>query len=200
MPKGQAMTTPQQPNLAPPGAGLPKLELLVARILFALRRGVGSRRSFDALIVRERGLICELVRKCNTESGAQRVLIPRIPGLEDSSRYWSVWMTLDHLRIVHESIAHLIGELVREVTPPGAASTAAVKPNANVGPEVVAAFEASCDALASVIAASPNLDTQARYPHPWFGPLNASGWHALTGVHMSIHRAQIERILSGLGG
>ncbi|MFO0410193.1 MAG: DinB family protein, partial [Planctomycetota bacterium] len=78
--------------------------------------------------------------------------------------------------------------------------TAAVKPNANVGPEVVAAFEASCDALASVIAASTNLDTQARYSHPWFGPLNASGWHALTGVHMSIHRAQIERILSGLGG
>jgi hypothetical protein len=37
------MTTPQQPNLAPPGAGLPRLELLVARILFALRRGVGSR-------------------------------------------------------------------------------------------------------------------------------------------------------------
>jgi hypothetical protein len=194
------MTTPQQPNLAPPGAGLPRLELLVARILFALRRWVGSRRSFDARIARERELIRELVRKCNTEIGAHRVLIPRIPGLEDSSRYWSVWMTLDHLRIVHQLLAHLIGELVREVTPPGAASTAAVKPNANVGPEVVAAFEASCDALASVIAASPNLDTQARYPHPWFGPLNAAGWHALTGVHMSIHRVQIERIFAGLGG
>jgi hypothetical protein len=194
------MTTLQQPNLAPPGAGLPRLELLVARFLFALRRWVGSRRSFDARIARERELIRELVCKCNTEIGPHRVLIPRIPGLEDSSRYWSVWMTLDHLRIVHESLAHLIGELVREVTPPGAASTAAVKPNANVGPEVVAAFEASCDKLASVLAASPNLDTQARYPHPWFGPLNAAGWHALTGVHMRIHRVQIERIVTGLGG
>jgi hypothetical protein len=29
------------------------------------------------------------------------VLIARPRGLEDSSRYWSVWMTLDHLRIVH---------------------------------------------------------------------------------------------------
>jgi len=109
-------------------------------------------------------------------------------------------MTLDHLRIVHESLSHLIGELVREVTPPGAARTAAVKPNANVGPEVVATFEASCDALASVIAATPNLDTQARYPHPWFGLLNAAGWHALTGVHTSIHRVHIERIVTVLGG
>ena len=194
------MTTSQEPNLAPPGAGLPRLELLVAQIQFALLRWLGSRRSFDVRIAHERELIRTLLRKCNADVGARRVLIPRIPGLEDSSRYWSVWMTLDHLRIVHESLAHLIGELAREVTRPGAASTAAVKPNADVGPEVVAAFEASCDALASAIAASPNLNTQARYPHPWFGPLNATGWHALVGAHMSIHRVQIERILAALDG
>jgi hypothetical protein len=29
-------------------------------------------------------------------------------------------------------------------------------------------------------------------------PLDAAGWHALAGMHMGIHRAQIERILSGL--
>jgi hypothetical protein len=109
-------------------------------------------------------------------------------------------MTLEHLRIVHESLAHLIGELVREVTPPGAASTAAVQPSADVGPEVLAAFEASCDAFASTVAASPSLNTRARYPHPWFGPLNAAGWHALAGMHMGIHRVQIARILNGLRG
>jgi hypothetical protein len=105
--------------------------LLVARIQLALLLWVGSRRSFDARIAHERELIRALLRKCNSDVEAQRVLIPRIRGLEDSSRYWSVWMTLDHLRIVHESLAHLIRELVREVTPPGAASTAAVKPYAD---------------------------------------------------------------------
>jgi hypothetical protein len=109
-------------------------------------------------------------------------------------------MTLEHLRIVHEALAHLIVELVREVTPPGSASTAAVKPSADVGPEVLAAFEASCDAFASTVAASPSLSTHARYPHPWFGPLNAAGWHALAGMHMGIHRVQIERIVTGLRG
>lgn len=191
------MTVAQEPRLAPPGAGLPGLELLIARIRFALLRWTGGRRSFDLRIAHERELIRGLLRNVTADVGARRVLIPRIPGLEDSSRYWSVWMTLDHLRIVHALLADLIGELVREVTPPGAASTAAVKPNADVGQESVAAFEASCDALASVIAASPNLNTRARYPHPWFGPLNAAGWHALVGVHMSIHRVQLERILAG---
>ena len=194
------MTAPMDPHLAPPGAGLPRLELLFARALFGLRRLTASRRSFDVRFVRERELIRGLLRTCDAETGARRVLIRRLAGLEDSSRYWSVWMTLDHLRIVHESLALLIGDLVREVTPAGAASTAAVKPSADVGPEVVVAFEASCDTLASTVAASPSLNTRARYPHPWFGSLNAAGWHALAGMHMGIHRAQIDRILSGLCG
>jgi hypothetical protein len=194
------MTAPTDQNLAPPGAGLPIVELLVARALFGLRRWTGSRRSFDVQFARERELIRGLLRTCDAEAGARRVLIRRIAGLEDSSRCWSVWMTLEHLRIVHEALAHLIGELVREVTPPGAASTAAVKPSVDVGPEVLAVFEASCDAFASAVAASPSLNTRARYPHPWFGRLNAAGWHALAGMHMGIHRVQIERILNGLRG
>jgi hypothetical protein len=198
LPSNHAMSPPADHNLAPPGAGLPRLELLVARALFGLRRWTGSRRSFDVRFARERELVRAVLRTCDAEAGARRVLIRRIAGLEDSSRYWSVWMTLEHLRIVHESLALLIRELVREVTPAGAASTAAVKPSADVGPEVLAAFEASCDALASAVAASPSLNTHARYPHPWFGPLNAAGWHALAGMHMGIHRVQIERILIGL--
>lgn len=192
------MTTQPEPKLAPPGAGLPGVELFVARLLFALRRWTGNRRSFDARFERERELIRALVGGCDAEAGSYRVLIRRLPGLEDSSRYWSVWMTLDHLRIVHHEFARAIGALAREVVPDGTVSTADVKPSAEAGPGVVAAFEASCDALASVVAASSDLNTRARYPHPWFGPLNAAGWHALAGVHMSIHRLQIERILAGL--
>lgn len=191
------MNHSSEPKLAPPGAGLPWPELLLARALFSLRRCVGTRRSFDALFAQELESIRRLVSDCDEEAGSRRVLIARLPGLEDSSRFWSVWMTLDHLRIVHLAIAELIGELVKEVTPPGAASTASVKPNVDVGREVISAFETSCKNLSTVVAASPNLNTKARFPHPWFGPLNAAGWHALMGIHMGIHRKQIERILSG---
>ncbi|MFN9436712.1 MAG: DinB family protein [Planctomycetota bacterium] len=192
------MADAQETRLAPPGAGLPLGELLLARTLFALRRWTSSRRSFEVRFDRERKLVRALFQQCDAETGARRVLISRIPGLEDSSRNWSVWMTLEHLRIVHELLASIIADLVREVTPPGETGIAAVKPNADVGPEVVEAYEASSDLLVSVIASSPNLNTRARYPHPWFGPLNAADWHALAGSHLGIHRTQIERILKGL--
>lgn len=194
------MDADREPKLAAPGAGLPGVELVIARFLFALRRWTGNRRSFDAGFNRERELIRSLVRNCDAETGSRRVLIRRLSGLEDSSRYWSVWMTLDHLRVVNNEIARVIEALARGVVPEGAASTAAVKPSAEPGPGVVAAFESSCDALSSVVASVPDLNTRVRFPHPWFGPMNAAGWHALAGTHMGIHRTQIERITAGLRG
>jgi hypothetical protein len=174
------------------------VELFVARCLFGLRRLTGNRRSFEARFHKEREMIRALVGACDAESGARRVLIRRPPGLEDSSRYWSVWMTLDHLRIVHHQIARVIGALTRGITPEGRASTAAVKPGTELTSGVVAAYEESCDTLLAAVAAAPDLQTKARFAHPWFGPLDAAGWHALAGVHLGLHRVQIERILQGL--
>ncbi len=185
-------------KLAAPGAGLPAVELLVARLLFGFERGTRNRASFDLRFQKERRLIRELLGGCDVESGARRVLIKRPPGLEDSSRYWSVWMTLDHLRIVHHEFARVIRALTRGDMPEGKASTAAVKPNAKATSAVVTPYEESCDALLAVVTGSPDLKTTLRYDHPWFGPLDAAGWHALAGGHMRIHRVQIERILRGI--
>jgi hypothetical protein len=187
-----------EPKLAPPGAGLPKVELLVARALFAWRQIRGNRDFFTADFQREREAIRALVRDCDAESGARRVLIDRVPGLEDSSRYWSVWMTLEHLRIIHTGISRTIGALAKGVVPPGKANTAAVKPVPDIGEAVVAEYEKSCDKLLETVAAISNLKTTARFAHPWFGPLDASGWHAMAGTHLAIHRQQIEQILGGL--
>ena len=192
------MTAQAEPKLAAPGAGLPKVELLVGRLFFTLRRLTGNRSSFDARFRNERELIRALVHSCDAESGARRVLISRPQGLEDSSRYWSVWMTLDHLRIVNLDFVRVIGALTNGIIPEGKASTAAVKPSIEATSVVADTYEESCDALLAVVAASPNLNTAARFAHPWFGPLDAAGWHALAGGHMGIHRVQISRILEGL--
>ncbi len=191
------MTSTIEPKLAAPGAGLPAIELFIARALFALRRTTGNRDSFTATFRDERTAIEKRYRSCDTESAARRVLIRRLPGLEDSSRYWSVWMTLDHLRIVHQSIATVIGSLVKGVVPALASSTARVKPSPAANASVVAEYEKSCDALLATVAAAPDLKTRMRFAHPWFGPLDASGWHALAGAHIRIHRAQIDRIVTG---
>ena len=169
----------------------------VARLLFALRRRAG-RRASAARFERERRRIQSLIRQCDAESGERRVLIQRVRGMEDSSRNWSFWMTLDHLRIVNGSIQRIIRALAGGVVPSGSASTAAVKPPPGAIMSVVPDYIRSCEDLAETVASIANLKTRLRYAHPWFGPLNAADWHAMAGGHMGIHRVQIERILEGL--
>lgn len=187
-----------EPNLAPPGAGLPKFELFIGRRRFAWRLRRGTRESFTAEFAIQRVAIAALVKSCNPESAARRVLIPRVRGMEDSSRNWSVWMTLDHLRIVNGGITRTVGALVKGVVPPHKASTAAVKPSPDATGAVVAEYESSCDAFLAQADAAPDLKTAARFAHPWFGPLDAFGWVAMAANHMGIHRAQLERIVAGL--
>lgn len=188
-----------EPRLAPPGAGLPFPENLIARWMFGLKVLTGSSEAFTAHFIRERGVIRALIDHVDETTLTRRVLISRPRGLEDSSRYWSVLMTLDHLRIVNLAFSGVIETLAGEQIPEGVASTAAVKPDPTVTMDVVGEYEASCDTLFATLAAVKNFKTRARFPHPWFGPMNAHGWHALTGTHLAIHRLQIERILAGSG-
>lgn len=188
------------PELAPPGAGIPALERWIGGAVFRFKRWRGTPQAFNREFSRERHAIRGMCQGKTCEALSQRVLIPRLRGLEDSSRYWSVWMTLDHLRIVNRQIAGVIGQLLVDQVPPGVASTAAVKPGELAGPDVVDAYERSCDLLMKVVGDGDRLKTSGKYAHPWFGPLDASGWHALSAMHMGIHRAQIERILIGQPG
>lgn len=184
-------------NLASPGAGLPNIKHLVARLLVGLRRRTGTRESFLARFEGERRTIRQLVLTGSPQQPFRRVLIKRCAGLEDSSRNWSLWMTLDHLRIVNLEISRVIDCLAREVEPEGEASMAALKPSPEVGPEVVEAYEESCDALLRTVAGIIDLKTKLRYAHPWFGPMDAFAWFGMAGGHLAIHRLQIERILAG---
>ena len=186
-------------KLAPPGAGLPAPELQIARLLFLWRKCIGNREIYNTRFQQERRKIRALLTACEGATGGQRVLIRRVRGLEDSSRNWSVWMTLDHLRIVHRSIALVIGALSRGKAMEGQASTAAVKPSPEVTSAIIAEYEQSCDDLLATVEKVKDWNSPARYAHPWFGPLDARGWHALSAGHLRIHRVQIERIIEGLG-
>ena len=99
------MKSPNAPTLAAPGAGLPAPELWIARVLFALKRLFGSREAFTARFEQERAAIRQLLSTSDPARRGQQVLIPRLRGLEDSSRFWSVWMTLEHLSITNSIFA-----------------------------------------------------------------------------------------------
>jgi hypothetical protein len=192
-----ASTTNQLLQLAQPGAGLPIYELWIARLLFAVRFRLNNSESIQAHFTKERALVADLVKHCPTERQVERVLISRLRGLEDSSRYWSVLMTLDHLRMVNLGCANAIRELSQGRVPAGKASTANVKPSPEVTEAVIAAYEASCQEVLAAADAARDLDGPARYAHPWFGPLSARGWYLLAAVHLGLHRKQVEAILGG---
>jgi len=165
------------------------------RLAIAARQGAAAA---SKLMRREQAAIHRVVQQISPAEAGVRVLVPRLRGLEDSSRWWSVWMTLDHLRIVNDSIAGVISVLGSERAPAGQVSTAAVKPSPDAGPGVLAAFDASCDAIERAVAELPRPRSTERFAHPWFGPLDTAGWHAMAAMHMSIHLAQLHAIVRGL--
>ena len=186
------------PQLAPPGAGLPKPELFVANLLFHFRRWRSSRAKAVAEFATLRDELLLLGELSDAFSGTRRVLIARLPGLEDSSRYWSVFMTFDHLRIVNDFISETIAALLAGRSPERVADTAAVKPTPLVEVPLLLAFAESCRRLEQTVADVPNLTTPLRHPHPWFGLLDAGSWHFLAGFHMRLHLQQILKIREAL--
>ena len=186
------------PRLQAPGAGLPWFERAVASVMLGWKARRATREGNAALFARERDTILELARACDPQNAAKRVLIPRPRGLEDSSRYWSVYMTLDHLRIINEGTGRLIRLLGEGKTPGRVTGTADVKPDPAADAQMVGAFEAACARFERCVDAVAELRTPLRWPHPWFGPLDAADWHFFTAFHMGLHRRQIEAILRGL--
>ena len=182
-------------QLQPPGAGLPAPELFVARIRFKLLNLFLSRKGANRWFRDEADRILALVRSLKPEDATRRVLIPRLRGLEDSSRYWSVCMTLEHLVIVDSAITSVIEALVAGVVPPREASTAAVKPSPTADGAAIDRFEATARDYLTRVDRLSDLRTKISYRHPWFGPLSALGWHRMAALHHRIHRKQVERII-----
>jgi hypothetical protein len=191
-------TTTAEPKLDQPGAGLPKVEHFVARRLIAVRAFLSSRSSCEAMFEREKKHLLQLLASVPSEKRAQRVLISRLTGLEDSSRYWSLLMVLDHLRIVNGNLTPVIEGLGKGVASDLVANTANVKPSPEVTEAVVEEFQATCTALEAVFRGIPDLKTKVRFAHPWFGPMTAAGWHFMLAFHMQLHRKQMQAILKRL--
>jgi hypothetical protein len=186
------------PKLAAPGAGLPKPERFIANLRIRWTASRTTREQAAANFAAEQAAILELLKDRDAATLSQQVLIKRLRGLEDSSRYWSLLMVVDHLRIVNREITGVITSLGAGRIPSGEASTAAVKPSVQVTPDVIAEFEDGCRQFATAAAALPDLKTKAKFPHPWFGPMDAATWHFMAGFHMRLHRQQMQLILAGM--
>jgi len=190
------MTSTARIQLAPPGAGIPALEITLAKILFAFFRARKTPEWATNHFRAEAGTMLGLARSLGPEAVNTRVLIPRVIGIEDSSRHWSVLMTLDHLVIVNTAILEIIEHLAIERLYIRHVSTAAVKPLPHQTLETINRFAKTTQTYVDRVSRFKNLASHARHPHPWFGSMDALGWHWLASLHHTVHRRQIQRIVA----
>ncbi len=192
------MTSAQ--TLQPPGAGLPFLEIAWLKPAFKLKCLSMSDEAASELFRVETRNILRLVETTPITRAGTPVLIKRLAGIEDSSRNWSVYMVLDHLRIVDEGIARLVEALTQGAIPRQGMRIQDVKPSSDSGPDTIGGFMDAVENYEGTINRLGKLARSARQAHPWFGPLTAHEWHCLAGIHHGAHRKQIERIKDILRG
>ena len=183
-------------QLAAPGQGLPFPQNLVVRYLAPIKANKESWDQAESRFQRESEKILQLLEGLSKTELEQRILVPPMRGLEDSSRYWSIAMTLDHVLIVSRKMGGIIEALSQGRVPEEKVDLALVKPKAEENDaNVVSLFQDYAQSGAREIRARVfDAESKTRYTHPWFGPIRAKQWFWLLGIHMGIHRKQIEAI------
>jgi hypothetical protein len=189
----------QEPKLAPPGAGIPFIDRVSLR--YVLLPLLFSSTSWEQALERfekEGQRILKIISETPADKLDTRKLVPPMRGLEDSSRYWSVAMTVEHLIIVGEGIALGMKMLAAGQVPDRKANTAAVKPKGTIeAAQLYDTFKAFLDKFLNTVRNDlKNRQSKARYEHPWFGPLTAAQWGVVAAVHQRLHRQQMQSILS----
>ncbi len=184
--------------LAPPGAGIPLLERQALGLGIRLAARLISKDRLTGLFRDEALRAIDIARQVPEEVGRRRVLIPRFIGIEDSSRNWSVYMTLEHLVIVNSAIVAALPRLYAGRDISTEVRVEDVKPIAEAGPEQLDDLSRLVDRYTDTVDKLGNLRAGISHIHPWFGSLSAAQWHALAAVHNSVHRRQIERIVKVL--
>ncbi len=192
------MSPSDSQQLDPPGAGIPwhERQLIGAGVRTAAH--VLSKDRITELFRKEAERAIALGRSIDDASGRQRVLVERFFGIEDSSRDWSVFMTLEHLVIVNSAIAATLPRLFSSLEVLDPVRVEELKPIPEAGPEQVEDLANVLERYTDLVDKLGNLRAGTQYPHPWFGQLSAAQWHALAAVHNSVHRRHVQRILQAL--
>ncbi|OAI43175.1 hypothetical protein AYO41_02705 [Verrucomicrobia bacterium SCGC AG-212-E04] len=186
------------PKLGKPGAGLPFLELFVARH-FLLPRAYRRINwdGADAMFQKQGRILVDLTQNLSADRLQKPVLIGRIAGIEDSSRFWSPGMVLEHLIIVGSQMMRGIVELSRGLVPAVKPDVAAVKPTGSYAAGAVGVFRSFLAQYADTMKREVvDRNSPTTLVHPWFGAMNARQWHCLAALHQGIHRKQMQKILA----
>lgn len=187
----------EAPRLAPPGAGVPAYQRWAGKYLFLpfWRATLPPARVPD-LMEKQGAELIGLGDGLPAPLLTRRVLVPPQIGLEDSSRFHSWAMVLEHLTIVGNDIVLILGDLTRGNVPPGVVRVENLKPRGRIdAPTAVEEYRTMLLRVRQIVL-NPHSDwrSRARYVHPWFGPLGAKQWACFAPFHQAIHLKQARTI------
>lgn len=190
-------------DLQLPGAGLPWYERDSLSFLLKTGACLLSDRATLNIFCNETNELLRIAHDDESYDVFEKLQIPRVIGIEDSSRNWSVAMVLDHLCLTNAEMTVAVESLSKGIVPKGEVDISLYKPNPDVGIDVFDRFasvnERYVEAIESLLDAGDNLNRRPAFLHPWFGWLGPHQWHVLAAFHQRIHRRQVQKIVAMLG-
>ncbi|MEZ4813929.1 MAG: DinB family protein [Bdellovibrionota bacterium] len=187
-------------KLEAPGKGLPFLESLLMRFYVGpvLSKKDSSDKNWERFDKMNKKIL-EKVKELSLEQMHTRVLVPRLRAIEDSSRYWSVAETLEHIELVGDNIAGLIELLCKNEVPDVVVDVADYKPKGKYsGVDPRPAFEKFNTRVQEQLKAKDITLHAPLFKHPWMGEISALQWLWLLSGHSGIHYNQIKCIIKAL--
>lgn len=186
-----------QNNLESAGKGLPVIEaLFLKHIGFPLLKTFMSWNMGMKLFEHEGERILNAVKELDDSTLFKKVLIPKIFGIEDNSRYYSPAMVLWHLIYVGTAIQDGIISLSKNERLDFVVKIENFKPFVEINLNIVNKYELFLKEYRRTIEANVKDKYIRNYHvHPWFGPLNPHQWLILSAIHQVVHGRQLRKIL-----
>ena len=179
------------------GGGISSFKVLLAKYLLfpLLNKFLSWEKAWD-IFDKEGQKIIELSKSIDKDKLFERVLVPKLFGLEDNSRYYSVAMTLEHLHMVGSALQVRIPILSRGEKIKKYVKIEDVKPYKDIDKNIIYNFNEFLMIYRKKLEKNTeNIDIDNTSLHPWFGEFNPKQWSVLAMVHQIVHRRQIEAIL-----
>ncbi len=186
-------------KLDPPGAGLPSFERFYLNLYFRVGCWWTSDNAALASFQASAREILRVVEDHDYDLLSQQIMLPRMQGMEDSSRNWSVLMVLDHLVAVNRFVMDTVRALHHQSEPFDRFDSARFKPSGDVGAEAIDQYREIGQKYWAFAKSHQPLHTSLTFPHPWFGALDGHAWHCFAAAHQKTHRRQIYKILATIG-
>jgi len=182
------------------GAGISATKKLAATyVMFPLLNYFISWEKAWDIYDKEGEKVVRMASSLSQEQLFERVLVPRLFGLEDNSRYYSVAMVIEHLLIVGKALQVRIPILSQGKKLKGHVKIEDVKPYTEIDVNIVEAFQTFLSSYREELEMhTGDIHIDNRSEHPWFGEFNPKQWSILGMVHQTVHRRQIEAIIKKL--